>query len=859
MKRPEQRGRPRPYHGAMTYMTRSVRAGIALAILAVVGWLGGCSDNPGGPVYTPPPEGLVLSDPVSTAGIATAVGMLAAPASGAADEVAYVSLAPGTVPTGTTAIIRRVGDARSVVTAVFDGGFDPVPVGAGAGDSIDVVVRDAAGGTVLQARLAVAARRPPIIVRTDPPRKKTDVPLNAAIVVVFSEPVAGSSVTTSSVQLLRGTTTVPGTVGLLGGSATAAVFTPAALLEANTDYQLVVTEGVTDLGGAPLEAVVTVEFTTGTATVRSAYSVTVLPDTAAVAIASQVQLSAAARDSGGYPISGRPVAWFSETPAVATVSTTGLATAVAEGEARVRADVDFGSGVAILLVTARLAPVDSVDVGPASAVIIVGGRVDLTAVLRDAAGNTLSFRQVAWTTSNAAVATVGTPSGSATVVTGIATGTATITATSEGRSGRAAITVVSSGPYEKLAVGDSYACGITVAGRALCWGSNHSGNLGNGTSDYRDSVPAEVAGGLMFSEIEADHDHVCALTPGGVAYCWGASEGGKLGTGSATGPEQCPPPPASGPPCSTLPVAVAGGLTFIAISAGGNRTCALKSGGAAYCWGSNAGSASLGTGSTSGPEVCFGQPCSTVPVAVWGGLTFTSISAGSSHTCAIASSGAAYCWGSNYVGQLGTGSSTGPEQCGGVACSTVPVAVTGGLTFTAISVGHDNTCGVTPDGSAYCWGVNHLGQLGVGTSTGPQSCSTIPPAIPCSPVPVRIPGSLRWAAIGVGGTHACALTASGAAYCWGANEYGALGMGTGTGPEAGPQQCGPPGNLRPCSPSPVAVSGGLAFARISVYGSTCGVTLAGIAYCWGFNQDGQLGNGAPGTHSSVPVRVSGQP
>jgi len=82
-----------------------------------------------------------------------------------------------------------VGGAASLVTTVSDGGFDPVPVQARTNDSIEVVVEDAGGATIAVIGLVVAARRPPIVVRTDPPRKKNDVRLNSAIVVVFSEPI----------------------------------------------------------------------------------------------------------------------------------------------------------------------------------------------------------------------------------------------------------------------------------------------------------------------------------------------------------------------------------------------------------------------------------------------------------------------------------------------------------------------------------------------------------------------------------------------------------------------------------------------------------------------------------------------
>jgi alpha-tubulin suppressor-like RCC1 family protein len=527
-------------------------------------------------------------------------------------------------------------------------------------------------------------------------------------------------------------------------------------------------------------------------------------------------------------------------------------TAVAEGTARIRAEVDRGVGFGVVVVSANLTPVDVVVVLPDSAAVIVGGRVELTAVLQDAAGGVLPYRQVTWATSDPAVATVSGTSGSAITVSGVAPGTATITATSEGKSGRAAITVVNAGSYAKVVGGNAFSCGLTTAGRVLCWGDNSFGNLGNGRTRSRDSVPVEVAGGRTFSDVAATGSHACALAVGGAAWCWGEREGGRLGNGQSVGMDP-------------VPTEVTGGLTFSAITAGYDHTCALKSSGAAYCWGRSE-FGGLGNGSNSGPELCGNTPCSTTPVAVFGGLSFIAISAGDYHTCALAISGAAYCWGPNDVGQLGTGSAVGPELCSGSSpCSTVPAAVAGGLTFIAIAAGYGHTCAVTPSADLYCWGGNHLGQLGVGTATGPQSPCSIGVSVPCSTTPMRIPGSLRWAAISAGLIHTCAITTSGAAYCWGANEGGSLGLGTGTGPDAGPQQCGPEGNRRPCSVSPRAVSGSLTFASITAgWQHTCGITLAGIAYCWGANDGGQLGNGrqANGSadySSSVPVRVSGQP
>jgi len=354
-----------------------------LGVVVAVAWLAGCSDGSGPVCCDPLLQGVIVSNPVASAALTAETGGALALAPDAADDLAYVSLPPGTVPTGSWASVRRVGDAASITTAVADGGFDPVPVIAQAGDSIEVVVRDNDGSVALQQTLLVAASRRPIIVRTDPPPRKRDVPLNASVVIVFSEPMNASTLNASSVQLFRGTTSVAGTVSLLAGTATSAVFAPGAPLDASTDYQLVVTPAVRDLGGDALEAGETVEFTTGTTLLGPVASVSVepQPDTITAAVfwrGTQYQFTATARDAQGVVVTGHPVTWISDNSAVATVSVTGLVTALATGEATIRAEVDGQTGQVTVRVLAG--PI-RVSVSPAGGSVVVNGTRLFTATV----------------------------------------------------------------------------------------------------------------------------------------------------------------------------------------------------------------------------------------------------------------------------------------------------------------------------------------------------------------------------------------------------------------------------------------------------------------------------------------------
>ena len=203
-------------------------------------------------------------------------------------------------------------------------------------------------------------------------------------------------------------------------------------------------------------------------------------------------------------------------------------------------------------------------------------------------------------------------------------------------------------PYSLSAGAGSHSCGLTTARAAYCWGSNSSGKLGNGTdpgSVVTSNLPVAVSGGLTFQSVSAGGPHGCGVTTAGAAYCWGGGDDGQLGDGTTTG--------------SNVPVAVSGGLTFQSVSASrGRHSCGVTTAGAAYCWGSGE-MGKLGNGTNTDSDV---------PVAVSGGLTFQSVSAGVAHSCGVTTAGAAYCWGNGVRGRLGHGTNTG---------SYVPVRVSG--------------------------------------------------------------------------------------------------------------------------------------------------------------------------------------
>jgi len=238
----------------------------------------------------------------------------------------------------------------------------------------------------------------------------------------------------------------------------------------------------------------------------------------------------------------------------------------------------------------------------------------------------------------------------------------------------------------QISVGFLQACALTTAGGVKCWGSNGDGQLGNGTTT--DSLtPVDVSGlSSGVAQISAGYYHTCAITTGGAAKCWGNNDDGKLGNGTTTG--------------SSIPVNVSGlssGATQI--SAGMLDTCAIAAGGAAKCWGNNR-YGELGNGT---------KTSSSIPVDVSGlSSGVAQVFVGNVHTCALTVSGVAKCWGNNNYGQLGNGTTTESTTPRNVA------ELSSGVT--QISVGDYFACVVTTGSGAKCWGSNFTGELGNGTT-----------------------------------------------------------------------------------------------------------------------------------------------
>ena len=330
------------------------------------------------------------------------------------------------------------------------------------------------------------------------------------------------------------------------------------------------------------------------------------------------------------------------------------------------------------------------------------------------------------------------------------------------------------------------------------------------------------AGGTFF-----DGNHSCALMTNGRVKCWGNNDHGQLGNGT-TMSSQTPVDVLNAPGGSPLT-----GIT--AISTGTRSTCALTTGNNVKCWGSN-GAGQLGDGTTTNRLTPVnvrtapgGDPLAGV----------TAISGGGFHVCALSTGGEIKCWGANLTGQLGDGTTAN-------RLTPVNVLTTPGGTplagITAISADAEHTCALTTGGTIKCWGDGEHGKLGDGTDTTrhtPVDVLSTPGGAPLTSI----------TAISAGGSHTCALTTSGGVKCWGWNGWGEVGDGTGL------RRFSPVSVLNAAGGTPLTGIGAITTGDLQ----SCARTTSGGLKCWGQNDKGQLGDGTSGmyNHSLMPVQVQG--
>lgn len=359
-----------------------------------------------------------------------------------------------------------------------------------------------------------------------------------------------------------------------------------------------------------------------------------------------------------------------------------------------------------------------------------------------------------------------------------------------------------------ISSGADHVCVVRQDGTVWCWGSNRYGQLGFGEVGPGVSIPTQVPGILNAVAVGLGDNHSCALTVDRTVWCWGWNNYGQSGDALVDDKS-----------IVQRPQQVTGVSDVVQLHVGGNHTCVLTQDANAFCWGDNF------NGQLGDPTVT--TPYKSTPNVVSGITRFVSLAAGGAHTCGLLQDGDTLCWGWNRFGQIGNGSSGITRD----VPEPAPVIALYDASIVAIAGSH--MCARHGDGDVSCWGENATGQLGNGVFgdtlalAEPQTVSLLAPGV----------------TVTTGANHSCALISSTEVVCWGSNEFGQIGNGF----------AGAIANTA----SPNFVSGLIGVSQMASGGNSNCAVVSGDVYCWGDNQYAQVGQPTVGIGDvrTIPTKV----
>jgi alpha-tubulin suppressor-like RCC1 family protein len=387
----------------------------------------------------------------------------------------------------------------------------------------------------------------------------------------------------------------------------------------------------------------------------------------------------------------------------------------------------------------------------------------------------------------------------------------------------------------EVAVGEAHTCALRSDHTVSCWGfdwkpySYHA--VGMSVPIIASTTPYTIPGLTDVVAIRSGGRHTCATKSDGTLWCWGHNESGQLGDGTYAS--------------SAKPVQVAGMSGVTMFDLGRFHTCAVgayQDAPGLYCWGQASYGGHAGGPNTSisrlGNHGFLDQPAPSradLSAATAAGQTIRSLSTGANNSCVAMSDNTVWCWGSNNLGQLGTGNTT--STLVPVAASLAGFTIPAGAAIAEVTCtrgqDRDSSCLRLTNGAVYCWGSDNYGELGDGTT------ATMTRNAPTAPATTTALGGATFTQLASGAGFHCGLASNGSVYCWGHGFRGVLGNGDTTDANQS---------------APVQVMGLTNATQVfASHHTACAVDNANQLLCWGTNRKYQQAASAPEMNVATKV------
>lgn len=388
---------------------------------------------------------------------------------------------------------------------------------------------------------------------------------------------------------------------------------------------------------------------------------------------------------------------------------------------------------------------------------------------------------------------------------------------------------------QQIVVGESHACVLLDNSDVKCWGLNSAGQLGLGHEDNRGETQGQMGDALPAVNLGAAQPATATPSPATTATSAANATVTAFSTSTHTPTTASTRTltPASSPSSTATSTTNGGVLTPVAaISAGENHTCLLSSTGNLRCYGYNY-FGQLGYGNTNNYGMFDTGPAPTLPVVdVSSTHAVVDIHVSGTHSCALLSNGSVKCWGNGSIGKLGYGNEDNVGDSSGEMGASLPTVNLGtGRTARAIAVGETNSCALRDNDTLVCWGYQIGSSDGIRHGSIPDSMGDNLPALSLS-------STHTIESISVGESVVCAVLSDATLKCFGMNSTGVLGVPFPT------YYLGYSGDMGDALPT-VNLGSSNAVRAVAVGKShACAIVNAGRVKCWGYNEYGQLGNGA---------------